>query len=209
MNPPPPGGRTLWRRFRATMTWSPPKFLVASPSNAGLSLRMELSAPRRWTEKRKQAWEGPDQVEQRDPPDRERRDVTQDSQAGTGGRRKAARTENAQRAESACSPAVQCDPCAETGRPATQKTHGGIGCRKKDDRGERACRSENVRQVDGRRDLRADSERENRAEAGNFQTCSREDSGGDRSSSKNLMVKPLETRTNLDVDRSRSFALRG
>ena len=123
---------------------------------------------------------GPDQVEQPDPPDRERRDVTQDSQAGTRGRWKAARTENAERAGSASGPAVQCDPCCETGRPATQETHGGIGCRKKDDRGERACRSELVRQLDGRRDLRADSERENRAEAGNFQTCSREASGGDR-----------------------------
>ena len=40
--------------------------------------------------------------------------------------------------------------------------------------------SEPVRQLDGRRDLRADSERENRAEAGNFETCSHEASGGDR-----------------------------
>ena len=38
------------------MMWSPPKFLVASPSNAGFSLRVELSSPCRWTEKREQAW---------------------------------------------------------------------------------------------------------------------------------------------------------
>ena len=81
------------------MMWSPPKFLVASPSNAGLSLRMELSpSPQEVDGEEKTSLEGPDQVEQPDPPDRERRDVTQDSQAGTGGRRKAARTENAQRA---------------------------------------------------------------------------------------------------------------
>ena len=56
---------------------------------------------------------------------------------------------------------------------------------------------------------------ENRAEAGDFSTYSCEARGGDRavpwepgeSGSKNFMVKPLETRTN--VDRSRSSALRG
>ena len=114
---------------------------------------------------------------------------------------------------------VQCDPCAETGRPATQETHGGIGCRKKDDRGERACRQSlfdswtdavtsglTVNERTERK--RVISRRALAWPAEETERCLR-NQASTRSSSKNLMVKPLETRTSLDVDRSRSFALRG
>ena len=101
---------------------------------------MELSAPRRWTEKRKQAWGDLTRLSNGILRIEKGVTVTQDSQAGTRGRRKAARTENAERAGSASGPAVQCDNVVKLDVPQHRRLTVELGAAKKDDRGERACR---------------------------------------------------------------------
>ena len=101
--PPPlplPPGRNLWSRFRDDDDVEPSEVPRRQPEQRWSLAEdgAEPFPPGGGHGEEKTSLGGPDKVEQPDPPDRERRDVTQDSQAGTGGRRKAARTENAQRA---------------------------------------------------------------------------------------------------------------